>query len=496
MNDEEVRRRFTELTAGMSAADLMGLADAIARQRIDEVTNPARRELRHPQRDGTAVFRVRADIDGEKPPIWRRLDLRSTITLDVLHDVLQAAFTWADEHLYRFALGGGVWDRHSQIFLCPWDVDDPESADDGIPARDVRLDEVFAEPDDTLRYVYDYGDEWRVTLRLEQILETGTVIPFARCVDGRRAAPPESSRGLEGEALRASQPDPTRFDPAEVNEALADVRFRMREAGVLPEVIAVIDRLRYDIDLDDPDTLTDPVIARAANALAEPEPPVDDADREASLRAWTWFLDRAGGDGIPLTAAGYLKPADVTDAMRHLPTSDAWLTTSNREIDHSSLLHFRESLVRQGFLRKYKGRLLLTRLGASARKHPDRLWQTLVDRWRGVVAGTHVVDARAGSRDADFVRDATTCTLLAIAAGESFDSSWGSQPPGGLDRAAHWLSRLGWSIDGAPVPGRDLYSQPVRTVLENLWDGVRDTLGKGEMSATARRLARQVLRRS
>lgn len=498
MNDEEVRRRFSEITAGMSAADLLDLATAMARHRIDEVTNPPRPDLRHPRREDTAVFRVRADIDGEKPPVWRRLDLCSTMTLDVLRDVLQAAFGWADEHLHRFALGADVWNRHSQLFLCPSDIEDEDATEEGLPDSDVRLDEVFEEPGDILRYVYDYGDEWRVTLRLDQIRDADDATPLALCVDGRRAAPPENSRGLDGEALRAIQPDPGSVDPAEVNDALADVRFRMRDAGVLPKVISVVDRLRYAFDPDDPDhnpnTLTDPGIARAASALAAPEPSVNDAERDACLRAWTWFLDRAGDDGIPLTAAGYLKPADVADAAGHLPTSDAWLSKSTREIDHSFLLHFRESLVRQGFLRKYKGRLLLTRIGASARKHPDQLWQALVVRWRGVVAGTHVVDARAGSRDADFVRDATTCILLAIAAGESFGASWGAHPPGGLDRAARWLSHLGWSVDGAPVLGRDLYAQPVRTVLENLWDGVRDSADKGDMSDTARCFARQVLR--
>lgn len=513
MNEDEVERRFRELTAGMSAADLLDLAGALASRRIAAVTHPPRPELRHPRREVVAVFRVRADIEGAKPPIWRRLDLRSTITLDTLHDVLQAAFRWTDSHLHRFALGGGVWDRDSQLFLCPFDVDDPDSDEEGVPEREVRLDEVMTEPGDVLRYVYDYGDAWQVTLRLEKVMSTDAdatngPVPIALCVDGRRAAPPEDSRGLDAEALSSLQPDPDHFEATGVNAALTDVRFRMREAGVLPEVIATIDRLRYaaaylpDPDSDphhsptpDTDTLpTDPLIEAAAHALAAPESPVDPAERAASLRTWAWFLQRADGDGIPLTAAGYLKPTDVAEVSQILPTSDAWLTTSTREIDHSFLLHFREALVRQGFLRKVKGRLLLTRIGASARKTPDRVWQALVDRWRGVVAGTHVVNARPGSTDAAYLRDATVCVLLAVAAGERFRASWGDKKPGGLDHAARWLGTLGWRVEGEPVQGRDLYALPIRVVLENLWDGVRDRADEGEMSDTARRFAREVLR--
>ncbi|UKA77606.1 plasmid pRiA4b ORF-3 family protein [Arthrobacter sp. FW306-07-I] len=36
------------------------------------------------------------------PEIWRQLEIRSTMTLDQVHRVLQAAFGWKDMHLHRF----------------------------------------------------------------------------------------------------------------------------------------------------------------------------------------------------------------------------------------------------------------------------------------------------------------------------------------------------------------------------------------------------------
>jgi hypothetical protein len=44
-----------------------------------------------------------AEID---PPIWRRLVVPSDWTLDRLHLVLQAAFSWTDSHLHEFRIGG------------------------------------------------------------------------------------------------------------------------------------------------------------------------------------------------------------------------------------------------------------------------------------------------------------------------------------------------------------------------------------------------------
>ncbi len=68
--------------------------------------------------------------------------------VDELHGVLQAVFGWSDSHLHRFSLGDSAWDDGAERFLCPFDVEEGE--DDGVPACDVRLDEVLAEPGDRL----------------------------------------------------------------------------------------------------------------------------------------------------------------------------------------------------------------------------------------------------------------------------------------------------------------------------------------------------------
>ena len=285
MDDEDVRRRFAEIADGLTIDDLRGVMEQIGRTRLADYLDRDRPELRHPPRPDTVSFRVRADLVGAKPPIWRRLDLRSSMTLDVLHEVLQAAFGWTDSHLHRFSIGGGGWDHDAQLFLCPFDVDEGE--DDGVPASEVRLDEVVAEPGDSLHYLYDYGDNWQVVLRVEDVRIVGGLVPLAVCVDGRRAAPPEDSRGLDGAELLEIQGDPARFDSSEVNEVLADLRFGLREAGVAASVISIIERLRYLPGGDRVD--------KAARTLVDPQPDISAGEVDAALRAWTWFLRRAAG---------------------------------------------------------------------------------------------------------------------------------------------------------------------------------------------------------
>ena len=171
-------------------------------RRLPVARPAARPELRRPPLSGRRLLRVRGDLDGASPPIWRRLDLRSDLTLEVVHQVLQVAFDWTDSHLHRFSLGGRPFDPTAQLFLCPFDVDEGEEDDEGgIPAAEVRLDETLQELGDVLAYAYDYGDSWELTLRLEEVLPAREGTPPAVVVDGRRAAPPEDCGGLRDAAF-------------------------------------------------------------------------------------------------------------------------------------------------------------------------------------------------------------------------------------------------------------------------------------------------------
>jgi len=60
-----------------------------------------------PESAATTIHQVKVTLYGSKPPIWRRLELPSTMTLGRLHHVLQAAFTWDGYHLHVFETACG-----------------------------------------------------------------------------------------------------------------------------------------------------------------------------------------------------------------------------------------------------------------------------------------------------------------------------------------------------------------------------------------------------
>ena len=223
-----------------------------------------------------------------------------------------------------------------------------------------------------LSYAYDYGDNWELTLRLENVLPAAAGTPSAVAVDGRRAAPPEDCGGRRtAEELAEVLEDPSLFDLDEVNEALQNPFIVLRDHGLDPRLAALIDRLTYSPVGED--------LASRALSLLDERPVPDEKALHASLKPFIWFLDRAAEGGIQLTASGYLKPADVTAAAEVLPTMHGWIGKANREIDTfagpaTSARHSR----RLGLLRKHKGSLLLTRAGHDS----HAAWQTLWNHWR------------------------------------------------------------------------------------------------------------------
>ncbi|ACZ30631.1 plasmid pRiA4b ORF-3 family protein [Xylanimonas cellulosilytica DSM 15894] len=473
-SEDELRAKLEELVAQVGIGAVLD-AFAVGPVRRHRPTAPPR--SRHPRRDDVVVLRVRVDLNRAKPSIWRRLDLRSDLTLDVVHDVLQDAFGWTDSHLHSFWLSAETYDHAAERYLCPYDIDEGDlenlEEDDGVrfPEEQIRLDEVLAAPGNVLAYLYDYGDNWDLTLRLEQVMPlTDDGRALARCVDGRRAAPPDDSGSVRtaGELAEVLD-DPAHFDIASVNTALTGPLYELRRRAYPRRLIDMLAMLEHD----------DPTTTLAADLAALPDPPEAPSDEElaAALRSHLWLLDRAADGGIPLTAAGYLKPADVEALSALLPTMAGWIGKANREDLTWPVAEFREHMVKRlGLLRKHTGRLLLTRAGAAARGRPRALLAHLASRLRPT-------DARSFADDTDLL-------VLAYAA-----TGVGTQLPWAAI-GAH-LGEIGYQMsDGSPVDRASLrHASNAGSLLEAIGERSEDRRSQGRVSAVAGTLAHTALRR-
>lgn len=183
---------------------------------LGRIASPSRRR---PRRDDVVVYRVRIDIKGAKPPLWRRVDFASDLYLNNVHDVIQVAFGWTDSHLHRFSSGPTINGYENEDYLCPYMAQEEPNA---IPTQDVRLDEVLVEPGDKLFYTYDFGDDWQHYLRLEACLPRSDGAPRATCVGGQRPGPPEDCGGPGGYEFILAAADPRHPDHLEAMAEWAD----------------------------------------------------------------------------------------------------------------------------------------------------------------------------------------------------------------------------------------------------------------------------------
>jgi len=134
-----------------------------------------------------SIYQLKVTLKGARPPIWRRLLVESTDSLEEVHIALQITMGWTNSHLYEFVQG--------QIRYGIPDEDFPSDVRDTL---EFRLNEVLKKEKDKLVYFYDFGDGWQHDVVLEKIMpyETDAVLPL--CLKGKRACPPEDVGGIGG----------------------------------------------------------------------------------------------------------------------------------------------------------------------------------------------------------------------------------------------------------------------------------------------------------
>ena len=137
------------------------------------------------------AVQIRVCLDEIEPDVWRRLVLPSQWNLEQLHLTIQAAFNWWNYHLHEFRIGGL---RYGDVALLTEGAldDDPRVFD----FREVRLCD-FAEGA-RFTYIYDFGDNWRHSVVVEEFLALDAPPKHGACVQGARARPPEDVGGASG----------------------------------------------------------------------------------------------------------------------------------------------------------------------------------------------------------------------------------------------------------------------------------------------------------
>ncbi|MFN4762085.1 plasmid pRiA4b ORF-3 family protein [Gillisia sp. Q332] len=140
------------------------------------------------------AVQLKISLKNSKPPIWRRVLVKSSISFYELHYTIQIAMGWGNFHLYEFKIG------NYRIGIIDEDFDDPLSvSSDVIDATEITLDEVLSKGEvKSFTYEYDFGDGWIHSIVVEKTLPLDRDTYYPVCIKGKLACPPEDCGGLYG----------------------------------------------------------------------------------------------------------------------------------------------------------------------------------------------------------------------------------------------------------------------------------------------------------
>ena len=172
-----------------------------------------------------SIVSLKITLDHVEPQVLRRVEVPLSLRLDRLHKVLQIAMGFADYHLWAFRVRDLVWGPKAEDFGF------------GPPtlsaARTTLADVVARTGARTIKYTYDFGDDWEHTIKLGRVFDAAPGVAYPRLVEAKGYGPIEDVGGPFGlmefaeainnpgherhEELREWWGDEL-FDPAAVNE--------------------------------------------------------------------------------------------------------------------------------------------------------------------------------------------------------------------------------------------------------------------------------------
>ncbi|HTW32207.1 MAG TPA: plasmid pRiA4b ORF-3 family protein [Candidatus Sulfotelmatobacter sp.] len=142
-----------------------------------------------PSKAAPSTFQLKITLVGIEPPIWRRIQVPTSIKLCCLHSALQVVMGWTDSHLHQFERNGKNWGVPDNDEFNEFDL---------IDENTTQLAQVLTSEGDSLVYHYDFGNDWRHEVVLAKIRPADSTSKHPVCLAGERRCPLEDVGGVDG----------------------------------------------------------------------------------------------------------------------------------------------------------------------------------------------------------------------------------------------------------------------------------------------------------
>jgi len=124
---------------------------------------------------GSYLFKVNV-----APKIWRKIQLSHLHSLLDLHEAIQDAFDFDDDHLYSFFMDAKRYSRNA--YESPF-------SENGPYVDEVTIGKLELHEGQRILYLFDYGDSWEFNIVLEKIDSSGPLPVNPKIVDKKGKSP-------------------------------------------------------------------------------------------------------------------------------------------------------------------------------------------------------------------------------------------------------------------------------------------------------------------
>ncbi len=166
---------FFQLMKRMEEAGKLPITDKSKRGKIDSVISDLEsyieeiKEVSKPfipapiDKSQTIIFKVMLKY---RKGTWRKIEMKASQTLEELHEAIQDAIGWGNDHLYSFFMDNKFNSRKPDAeFTCPYEPEGRKTVDIAVGAFAFKKGQKFA-------YLFDFGDDHRFEI---EVIDFGKV---------------------------------------------------------------------------------------------------------------------------------------------------------------------------------------------------------------------------------------------------------------------------------------------------------------------------------
>ena len=204
--EQDLIKELMRLT-GQGEAEAQGFLETLKKKMLGEVgmTAPGgKKEFseddypRYLPADVVRKYTIRITLKGITPPIWRKVEVPSNISLRHLSELIMAVMGWSGYHMNQFRKGLDTY--YEPCYQRDGDMEDfSDVRIRHFNQEEYSIGQILEEKGRSFTFDYDFGDGWEHEVRLSSVSEYADGEPRKiRFISGKRACPPEDCGGLWG----------------------------------------------------------------------------------------------------------------------------------------------------------------------------------------------------------------------------------------------------------------------------------------------------------